>query len=57
VGGEEIKDVKIHLDRPWSESFNYSNNISFLSTNDKSFIKLFDDVLKNEFLDKSPLEK
>lgn len=57
VGGEEIKDVKVHLDRPWSESFDYNKNINFLSTNDKSFIKLFNDVLKNEFIDKSPLEK
>jgi hypothetical protein len=57
VGGEEINDVKVHLDRPWAESFDYNKNSNFLSTNDKSFIKLFDDVLKNEFADKSPLEK
>lgn len=57
VGGEEIEDVKVHIDRPWSKSFNYKDNVKFLSSNDKSFIELYNNIFKDKFIDKSPLEK
>lgn len=57
VGGTPIEDVKIHLNRPWAESFDYKKNTKFLSTNDQSFNKLYEEIFKNKFIDKSPLEK
>jgi hypothetical protein len=57
VGGIPIEDVKVHLNRPWSESFDYKKNTKFLSTNDQSFNKLYEEIFKNKFIDKSPLEK
>lgn len=57
VGGTPIEDVKVHVDRPWAKSFDYKNNVKFLSTNDQSFNKLYEEVFKNKFMNKSPLEK
>lgn len=57
VGGTPIEDVKVHLNRPWQESFDYKKNTKFLSTNDQSFSKLYEEIFKNKFINKSPLEK
>lgn len=57
VGGTQIEDVKVHLNRPWTESFDYKKNTKFLSTNDQSFNKLYEEIFKNKFINKSPLEK
>lgn len=58
VGGKKMDDVKIHQDRKWAKSFDYSNKeTTFLSSNDNSFETLFTEIFRQEFKEKSPLEK
>ena len=58
IGGKTISDVK-HYDTPKmkSKSYDYINgDLPFISTEDRSFKDVYDDVLRDMFPDPSPYE-
>lgn len=60
IGGIEIDDVKFHrrATRKWANNPNLNNiDIEYLSTNDESFVDVYEYILKDMFKDPSPYEK
>jgi hypothetical protein len=59
VGGDQISDVKVYFDQIKNpESFNYkSRDVTYLSTEDRTFIMVKKDVLTKKFSKPSQYEK
>jgi hypothetical protein len=60
IGGTEVDDVKFHREstRRWAKSPDLNSiDFEYLSTNDESFLEVYETILKDMFKDPSPYEK